>query len=154
MSEDYAAFARKARAVRRGLKRETFDVSRFEAEFGRFSHHKPAPQLRVKLPKVYALQGQQKEHYAQALASLGLDATAPKAIDIIGDSLESKVGSAIIVVTPPQLTADYLEMSNSYLNPLIRALAEQHGQLLTEFTVIEAMTGRLARRQGMIPIDT
>ena len=111
MAFNRAAFAQKAWRIRRAMRgAQILDISRFEAEFARFSRFKPRPALRVKLPKVYPVRGEECRHYTKALEVLGLDASAPPAIDALGHSVDLPLGDGIIVLSPAQLAADLLDM--------------------------------------------
>src|SRR3990167_6829549 len=66
------------------------NTSQLEQDFVRFSSYSPKAALKVQLPRLYTLQGEEINHVQQALAALGLQKenappTFPKALDIAGE---------------------------------------------------------------------
>lgn len=144
------------------------DTTRLEQDFLTFSRYAQRSALTVCLPQLYTLQGSQRRMVSDALAALGRPSSStPTALDISG-AVENALSEVVysqalspqapssgaqsaeefIFVSLQQLTADHISTSRSYLNPLLECVYSQGAQLLRDFSIHEAVIGKVACMRG------
>src|SRR3989338_3194226 len=81
---------------------ERIDTNELERDFLRFSGYMPNKTLRVHLPRLYELQGEEVNHLSDTLDFLGISEPAPKsikALDFAGDFDHATKEEAIIIAS-------------------------------------------------------
>ncbi|GEM_PF-4240886 len=128
-------------------------VRALEAEYIGFSGRIPDRALAVRLPRLYELHGDESTHLELALKALGITATeVPAAVDISG-AFGTEIGAAVIFLSMQQLDADHHSYSRSRLNPLIQAAYANGSRLISDFSIHEAIMGRVECMRGDLRLD-
>lgn len=129
------------------------DTNRLQDDFLTFSGFTSKPALTVRQPRLYKLQGEKARQYAAALSTLGISASTPEAVGIAGAFDNDSLDDAIIIVSGEQLNADQASSQRSYLQPLLENIySEGHG-LIRDFTIHEALYGRVKCMQGDLDLS-
>jgi len=134
------------------------NTSQLEQDFVRFSSYSPKAALKVQLPKLYTIQGEEKTHIQQALVALGLQKENappifPKALDIAGEFEYHPSKEALLFVSPTQFRADHYSSVRSYLNPLVENIYSEKIALLRDFTKQEAVIGLIERKRANLNLE-
>mgnify|MGYP001569791956 CR=1 FL=1 len=131
-----------------------FDVSQVEEDFLAFSNYTPRKALHVKLPKLYAVAGDKTTQLLSALQTLGIQPDAPpSAIDISGAFDPAIRSDAILFLSPQQYEADHSSSARSSLDPLLEKIYTEGVSLLRDFTLHEALIGRVQALRGTLALD-
>ncbi|MBT5271822.1 hypothetical protein HN695_06670 [Candidatus Woesearchaeota archaeon] len=125
------------------------DTSRLEQDFLMFSQYTGKRELVVKRPSLFRLDGDDSEHFKDAILSLGSnDDSIPRACDISGAYLANPELDNIVIVSPNQLNADHIFESRSHLNVILKKIYGDGARLLRDFTVHEAVLGEAQYMSG------
>lgn len=128
------------------------DTSELERDFLLFSSKLPPRTLTVELPKLYRLRGNEQAHFVDALASLGLP-DGVTAVDISGASSPSFPLDVVVFISLLQLEAAHISPERSYMNALIERIYVEGRPLIRDFTVHEALVGKVSAFRGELNLQ-
>lgn len=137
-----------------GAQFKGFDTTALEKDFIRFSQYKQGNVLNVKRPNLYSLQGAQIGNLQKALDFLGVrtsDGKTPNSVGLSGGFDYSDRGLLIFLSTA-QLEADYTIKSKVHLSPLIEKIFTDGFQMINDFSIHEAVLGRLNYNRGELDL--
>ena len=135
---------------------ERIDTNELERDFLRFSGYMPNKTLRVHLPRLYELQGEEVNHLSDAFKSLGIDGPDPKsikALDFAGDFDHATKEEAIIIASLQQVNADHLSRTKSFLNPLLEQIYSEGSSLIRDFAVHEILCGKVSAKSDGVALS-
>ena len=123
------------------------NTSKLEQDFLNFSRFLPKKQLSVRVPKIYKMGDDEKKRVAEILAQEKISAK-PEEIDISGGFDYSEGMDLIILLSLKQFDAEHFSRTRSYLNPLIEKIYGEGARTIRDFTINEAVYGRVVCKRG------
>jgi hypothetical protein len=126
-------------------------TNQLEQDFLEFSSLLPQKSLTVKLPSLYSVKGDEKQHLADIL-DVKVDANLPKAIDISGGFDYSDKENKVIFLSLRQLMSDHISSTRSYLNPLIENVYTSGETLIRDFGIHEGLVGTVTSKRGNLDL--
>ncbi len=130
-----------------------FNTSQLEEDFLKFSEFTNKRALVVKQPELYKLHDEEHPHFAAALAALDINGVgALEFIDISGAYSQNTPTDAMVILSLNQLEADHLTAARSYLNPLIEKTFSDGAAMITDFSLHEALVGRVVPKRGNLDL--
>lgn len=149
MKEDWLDHLREIYRLKRiSSGRAGLNLGRLERDFLEFSTYNPEKTLTVRMPRMYNLHGDERQHYADVLEKLGAARDVPNAIDISGAHDHQSSLDVVVFVSLAQLNADHVAHVRSYLNPLLEVAYGEGGLTMRDFSIHEALYGRVAAKRG------
>ena len=125
------------------------DVSSLESTFSSFSRYLKERSLKVMLPKLYALKGEEVSKMESAIKALGISvAKVPDAVGFAGGFDYLACQDALIVLSPEQYRADRFSFGNCSLDPLVYQVYVQGNGLLASFSIHEPLVCHVKCRRG------
>ncbi len=122
-----------------------------EEDFLFFSSQVSSRELAVRLPKLYPVKDEEKKHLSEALVSLGIKTGVPEAVDISGGFDYNNLDNFIFLGLG-QLNADHFSRTRSFLNPLIEKIYSEGTKLLRDFTINDALVGKVDYFSGNLDL--
>lgn len=132
----------------------SINTTTLEDNFMAFSSYSPRRVLTVELPSMYELQGDEHQHVAAALASLGATNVAlPGRVDFSGCFENSPLADSLIFFSLQQAEADHCRGFRSYLDPLLLEVYTNGTKLIRDFALHEAVVGKVKAARGSLDLQ-
>ncbi len=153
MEEDLNFLKEIQRLKRASTGKNELDISKLEEDFMMFSSYAPKRAFTVKPIRLHKIKGEEQEHLSKALVALDIKTEKlPSEVDITGafdiNNLEN-----IILLSKDQMDVDHIISSRSYLNPLIYEVYTKGMILIRDFSIHEALIGKVIPKVGNLPLN-
>lgn len=125
----------------------TIKTNLLEEEFLEFSKYSPKA-LKVAIPRKYKVEGDEARHLQEVFAAEKIISEAEE-IDISG-AYELSPEGLLIFLSTQQIDADHENSQRAFLTPLIEEIYVNGTSMLKDFTIHEALYGRVAIQRGAL----
>jgi len=128
------------------------NLNKLESGFLKFAEHMSSQSLTVRLPQLYEIGKEESKHLNDVFESLNITQRVPKAIDFSGAFNYDATLDTLIFLSPQQIEAGQFSRDRSYLDPLLSQIYEGGAELISDFSLHEAIFGKVNCKSGNLDL--